>query len=77
MELKSENIELENQVDTLEDRIIIERKEADDIIGGLEKENKIKDQIIKNKNKELRANKVKTVFYVGTAAVIGYLVGNL
>jgi hypothetical protein len=77
MELKSENIELNDHVDILEGRIVIERKEADDVIGGLEKENNIKDRIIKNKNRELQTTKVKTVFYIGTAAIIGYLVGNL
>jgi hypothetical protein len=68
----------------LEDRIIIERKEADDVIEGLENKvilkNRIienKDLFIQNKNKQLLTSKTKTVLYVGLEGLVGYFIGNI
>lgn len=84
VKLQSENKNLELQVNKLENRIIIERKEADDVIEGLEKENKLKNQIIikknniiENKDTQIKTGKVKQILYILTAGTIGYLVGNL
>lgn len=84
VKMKNENLELREQKNILEDRIIIERKEADDVIEGLENivvsKNKIienKDLLIQNKNKQLLASKTKTVLYVGLAGLVGYFIGNI